>query len=821
MILTILYYSYISKSIYTELTTGLSNSLKIIDAAQARMINERIGDVESWAAMSIPEVCFEYERPEAMRVFLNRMKSLNADYSYICAYLPSGSFFASSSTKSSDLFHEVELIRNITCLKSCTTTESVGGQKFIVITSAVFNRIREHVGFISAYLNWTVFNKLLSEYQVTNIENINIQRNMIELFCDKNFEIINRTSGAGFGKELKNLNTKETQKLNIVKDDNGTEYAVTCVKMGLEELSQENITHCLVIDKDVASSPLRFLRNRAVVIAALSIPIIIAAAFLIAGSIMKPFREIFDVLSQYERQDKGKELNKKSFLPSMDIKKTKTTIIDLINRVIKSDSIKKEKKAIEAKAEVKSLFLANMSHEIRTPLNTILGYSGLLKNVNSDRKRKEYIDNILSSGRMLLFLVNEILDLSKMERGKISIDNRPTSISSILREVEKSFQSKMEVKGLAFKISSETIFDLILVKSDEKRLIQILFNLIENAYKFTAAGFVNVSVKKINTRGNTFSMAVSVKDSGIGMADTQTIFHEFEQLPCTETVGGSGLGLAIVYRLVKLMGGNIHVASELNKGSKFTVIFPDMEIVDGAYQETSKEHNEHIEFDPSVIIVADDNEKNLQLISDYLEPYKIKLLMAKNGKEAVELQKTTKSDLIIMDLKMPIMDGFEATTFIKKNSDVPIIMLTADITERGKAKKSKIGYDSYLLKPISQKTLINELKQYLPYKCNKMIASGDDDSLENIFSINGADIDYGMLDQIKKIEKQWPKLRRSMIIEDIEKFARNVLTIGTNYNYKPLIYWSKNLVECSGNYNIRKINRIFSQFPEIVKRLEC
>lgn len=832
MILTALYYSYISNSIDSELTVGLSNSLKVIDTAGARMIDERISDMLSWKTMSIPEVCFEYNRPEAMQVFLDRIKNINNSYSYIVAYRPDGTFFASSSINSGR-YHKTRLLGKIVKNHSnhiySVDFIDLDNQTYILITSPLYNRINEHIGFISAYLKWSVFDNIFNEYRTTKIDingYVKNKQSLIELFYDKNLEAVNFTAKSmNFNKGAIKAATVSNHFYVHTHDD--VDFAMTCTRM--EHSAMSNITHCFAIDKDIALSSLKFVRNKALIIAMVSLIVITLASFFITKNLLKPFQEIFDVLMRYKEGSVRK--NKKNVLPFMDLNSMKATIINLIGKVIQSESLKIDKEAVEAKAKAKSLFLANMSHEIRTPLNTILGYSELLKDEMENGRQCEYIDNIVSSGHMLLDLVNEILDFSKIEKGKIKLNHEPMSLLLVLKEIEKHFSDKMKSKGLAFNVSAEPVFDSLIIKCDKTRFKQILLNLIGNAYKFTDIGYVKIHVKKTSTGNDYISFAISVEDSGIGMDDTKKIFHEFEQLPqpSEKVSSGSGLGLAIVHRLIKMFDGDLSVESVPNKGSKFVVKFNGMKIVDRIKCELSNHYIEQpnidqVEFYPATIIVADDNKKNRDLICDFLEPYRISISTAKNGKEAIQLAEKINPNLIIMDLKMPVMDGFEATKIIKSTDalkNIRIITLTADITERTKKNIISIGSDGLLLKPISRKTLFDELKKYLPYMKKDIAIGKRDDTLYNIENLFDGNRNKELFFETKKIkETKWSKVSKTMIIGDMEVFANDVSAIGEKYNYEPLVSWGRNLAECSKNFNIKKINQIFSQFPEIVRRLE-
>ncbi len=399
-------------------------------------------------------------------------------------------------------------------------------------------------------------------------------------------------------------------------------------------------------------------------------------------------------------------------------------IMQDVTRKKEIEALKIDKRVAEAKAKAKSSFLANMSHEIRTPLNIILGYSELLKDNLDKNLQNEYLENIISSGRLLLSLIDDILDLSKTDSGKITLNIKPMSISSVLDDIKSQFAGRMASKGLFFSIQSDFEIKDLSIAFDEVRFRQIVNNLIDNAYKYTETGYVRVSVHidKIENRYLDFSM--TVLDSGVGMTDTAIIFEEFEQLQNDKTLCGAGLGLSIVKRLVDLLHGSVTVESEPSKGSIFTVAFKQVEVIGEIDSYKENEPLEKINFEPARLLVVDDKKKNRDLIKDYLKPYNISIFEAKNGMEAIETASKNTIDLLLLDLKMPIMDGFETARRIKSKEQlkhIPIIVFTADVTEESKEEVLAAGCDGYILKPVGSKSLLRELKRFLVYTLQESV----------------------------------------------------------------------------------------------------
>lgn len=376
----------------------------------------------------------------------------------------------------------------------------------------------------------------------------------------------------------------------------------------------------------------------------------------------------------------------------------------------------------EAANKAKSEFLANMSHEIRTPMNAILGFTDILKMKLPDNpKYMEYIKAIQTSGNNLVNLINDILDLSKIEAGAMSMQQKPLKIDKIIKEVQQIFSVEAVGKGIDFNLSYKGKLPEYII-SDEIRLRQILFNIVGNAIKFTHKGFVEIIVEtiKCNTEQQTVDFCIVVKDSGIGIAKEQLklIFEPFKQQDgqSTRKYGGTGLGLTITKRLIEMLNGNIEVESEENKGSSFVVTFRNVEYLTN-YEELDdfeeKIDINSIDFEAAKILLAEDNESNRKVITGYLDNYDLLIIEAVNGVEAIYKTLSKKPDLIIMDLHMPEMDGYTATRKLKEihNISTPVIALSASKLLQFAAKEKL--FDSYLPKPVSRTKLIIELKKYI------------------------------------------------------------------------------------------------------------
>ncbi len=371
-------------------------------------------------------------------------------------------------------------------------------------------------------------------------------------------------------------------------------------------------------------------------------------------------------------------------------------------------------KAKEAN-DAKSCFLANMSHEIRTPMNAIIGFSDILSQDKSiEAKQLKYINIIKQNSQNLLDIINNILDISKIEAGKITVEKRNISVHDMCRDLIDTLRFSAQQKGLTLEcdISSTAIKT---ISSDLTRLRQCLTNLMGNAIKFTSKGSVTLQVSSKDDE-----ISFSVIDTGIGIAkDKQDkIFNVFSQedISTTRKYGGSGLGLAITRNLVALLGGELSLESYKGKGSKFTISIPIGHI------DTTSQNEEIMDLDDNYadrkfdahVLVAEDNIANQMLIKLLLNKHGIEVDIATDGEEALKMAHSSDYDIIFMDMQMPKLSGFDVTKAIReKDSDTPIIALTASALKEDQLRSAKIGCNQHLSKPIDHKILTQLLLEYL------------------------------------------------------------------------------------------------------------
>ena len=366
----------------------------------------------------------------------------------------------------------------------------------------------------------------------------------------------------------------------------------------------------------------------------------------------------------------------------------------------------------------KQQFLSNMSHEIRTPMNAIIGFTKVVLKTELSAKQKEYLTAIKISGDSLILLINDILDLAKVNSGKMTFEQTAFKLAHSLKTMLHLFETKVQEKNLQLITKYDENIPAVLV-GDAIRLHQIILNLVSNAVKFTSEGTITVSVDLLSQDDDIVRVQISVIDTGIGISPSKvgSIFDNFQQATnsTSRLYGGTGLGLAIVKQLVEAQGGSIKIESEIDKGSTFSFVL-DFAKTD---QEVAHEP-EIVELDIDInsinILVVEDMELNQLLMKTLLDDFGFECDIAANGKLAIEKLKTKTYDIILMDLQMPEMNGFEATEYIRNTmkSDIPIIALTADVTTVDVQKCKAVGMNDYISKPIDEKLLYEKIIKYLP-----------------------------------------------------------------------------------------------------------
>jgi PAS domain S-box-containing protein len=385
-----------------------------------------------------------------------------------------------------------------------------------------------------------------------------------------------------------------------------------------------------------------------------------------------------------------------------------------ILRIINDELIKAKERAEESD-RLKSSFLANMSHEIRTPMNAILGFSELLKSKKFSEERKgKFIDIINAKSRQLMKIISDIIDISKIEAGQIKIVNKNFPVNDLIKDLQILYHSMQEQEKKPIKLitNNKLTDENSWIYADKLRIEQILTNFLANAYKFTEKGKIEVGYEM---RGDK-TIVFHVRDTGIGIGkdETKIIFDRFRQVSTSyhRIYGGTGLGLSISRGLADKLGGSIWVESEINKGSTFYLKIPYTR--GETSEKINKDNTKSYNWENKTILIAEDEEANYSFFEMLLKSTKAKIVRATDGLEAVEKSKDPNINLVLMDIKLPELDGLEATKIIKKNrKTLPIIAQTAYAMSSDEVACLKAGCDAYIAKPIKIKTFLRMIDQFI------------------------------------------------------------------------------------------------------------
>ncbi len=499
------------------------------------------------------------------------------------------------------------------------------------------------------------------------------------------------------------------------------------------------------------------------------------------------------------------------------------------------EQLEKAKQEAEQANKAKSLFLANISHEIRTPMNSVLGFAELLRNEINNSKLLNYINSIINSGKNLLTLIDDILDLARIDSGLLKLNFDYASINDFINYIQTIFEPEAINKGLYFKIENK-IDDHIKILTDPIRLKQIIYNLASNAIKFTEQGGVTITCDAEILDKSKLKLKICVEDTGIGITDKikNKIFEKFFQIDAdtTRKYSGTGLGLSISKNLIYMLNGNLHLESEPGKGSSFCMIFNEIEY--------KKEENitmniieefdyENIEFTNQKVLIVDDAELNRKLLKAFLAAKNLRIYEATNGEDAVALAKNELPDIIFMDLKMPIMDGYTASSLIKKDEKtkhIPIIALTAaNITDDDDFNNTS-DFDGYLLKPVTKDKLITTIAKYI----NVLLIPKD--KPETAVKLENVEEEMQITEERRtEIKEQIFILRttylpqinnllQTMIINNIENFASEVFNFAEKNNLILIKNWGIELKSYCANFDLPNIITTLNNFSNVIDLLE-
>ena len=497
----------------------------------------------------------------------------------------------------------------------------------------------------------------------------------------------------------------------------------------------------------------------------------------------------------------------------------------------------REHELVEAKLQAersnqeKTVFLANMSHEIRTPMNSILGFSELLEGDLHEPKHRQYLKSIRSSAGSLLQLINDILDMSKIEAGVMELQPEPTDPREICEFIQTVFAESAVRKQINLECTcAEDLPRALLL--DRIRLRQIMVNLVGNAMKFTDRGSIKVRLNwEKEDSSSHVTLMIEVQDTGVGIPPDklESIFKPFVQAGAhhEKEKQGTGLGLAIVRRLTEAMGGTVAAVSSVGQGATFHLRLPNIPIsarLPESEQQPSGEEGDFNELEPALLLVVDDNEENRQLIASMFAGSHHKLEFGSDGLEAVSKARTLRPDLILLDLRMPGLDGREAFAQIRKSPGLemtPVIAVTAStlFEEQGDLEKT---FNAHLRKPFSKHELFAEVSHFLPRRAKTRVPEEGVGaaSVTSPDPTAQAPAPPELRAELSRLmAAQWPAVRDNLAINETKAFARKLNALAERWPCPALAEYAQALAHHAEGYEVVELEEQVNQFPEFVKRL--
>ncbi len=486
------------------------------------------------------------------------------------------------------------------------------------------------------------------------------------------------------------------------------------------------------------------------------------------------------------------------------------------------------KEAAQDANRAKSEFLANMSHEIRTPMNAILGFTELLDRHLIDPKQRHYLKAITSSGRTLLTLINDILDLSKIEAGKMELHYEPICLSRLIEEVLHIFSEKANAKGL--RLAAEIVPEIPpLLLMDEVRVRQILFNTVGNALKFTERGQVLVRVQCPVHEASQVTILLAVEDTGIGIAPEQQarVFEAFSQASgqSSKRFGGTGLGLTITRRLTEMMGGSLEMQSQVGSGTRLRFTFPRIRSATGAEARsaTSESLTDLSDFKSATILIADDGELNRDLVKGMFEGTRLRLLEAADGQEAVDQTARHLPDLVLMDIRMPVLDGVAAAQRIKQDPSlqrIPILALTASVLQEDEVRVRTVC-DGFLRKPLQRRELVTELQRFLPLASPSSGSEAADLSPPEVQTPPTPLEEKDRLELLRRLGEQqagvWPGLVQTLAVKRVRAFSDLLKGWGLEFHASGILKYAQDLNESTQAFDLDKMSLLLRNFPLVIE----
>ncbi|MGB0664424.1 MAG: ATP-binding protein [Pontibacterium sp.] len=483
----------------------------------------------------------------------------------------------------------------------------------------------------------------------------------------------------------------------------------------------------------------------------------------------------------------------------------------------------------EVASQAKSEFLANMSHEIRTPMNAIVGFTELLYEQVDQSRLRSYVKTIRSASHSLLTLINDILDLSKIEAGKLELSHTPTNLSDLCDDISSVFLMTVQNKGLKLIVDVDRNVPAG-VLLDQVRLRQVMFNLIGNAVKFTHEGHIKLSVQAlaIDDHLSKVDLEIRVEDTGIGIASDQIerIFEAFEQASDQNMTqyGGTGLGLSISRRLIQRMEGRLTVTSRVGVGSCFTASLYGVDIASIAVSQHIEDDvqfsHQHVVFEPATVLVVDDVYDNRELIVRNFASSELQVLQAENGQDALEKVYHNDVDLVLMDIRMPVMDGYAATEKMREVAPhIPIVALTASVMREDAERVAQYEFNGYLQKPVLRKDLFAMLASFLPHECVDIQQdTASNEMVDNLSSRKASDIAMRLREDFLA---EFEAVCEANNMTDLKRFAQALSEFAEQQQHMGLGRYAQALLQAIDVFDIAEIQQLQSKFLVMIRELEA
>ena len=505
-------------------------------------------------------------------------------------------------------------------------------------------------------------------------------------------------------------------------------------------------------------------------------------------------------------------------------------IQDIDEQIAVRKDLENSKLEAQEAYKAKTEFLAVMSHEIRTPLNSVLGFSELLSKEITDTAHSAYLNTINKSGKSLLSLINGILDLSKIEAGKVRLRPLPTDLHYLMEEIHYMFSVKLDEKMLSFSSNYDGEIPRALMLDDD-RLKQILVNLVGNAIKFTEQGGISIHTHRIDdsSEKDRVDIRIDVVDSGIGIdpSHVKKVFRSFEQVDSSSRrkYEGSGLGLAIAQKLATLMNGELTVDSTNGVGSTFSLFLYNIEVAPVPEKSSSRVSMKEdlLTYNQQTILVVDDHKINRVVVKSMLQKLNFNVIEASDGEEGMEFAKKYSPQMIFMDIRMPKIDGYEATKMLKQNietSHIPIIALTASVTQDEQKMISENKFDGFLAKPISFKGLLDQLIKFIEPQSVSHDSSteGLPDSETYNPKVQTMALGEAILSRLQfEYLERWHSVKSLMILDEIETFADDLGVFAQQNSIHHISNWVEEINQSLVEFDIPTLEKTFGQFPLLVK----